>query len=128
MSDSLTRLKNAQIVKKTKVSLLYSQLVSNVLCVLQNEGYIISYQRILLRKGVAMLNVFLKYQKKSNQPAIKEISVISKPGRRVYSHYHEIKSFYGGLGMTVVSTSKGVIPDREAINRQVGGELICKVF
>lgn len=128
ISDSCARIKNAQTARKHKVDLYYSTLLLNILSVLKEEGYILKFEKIVLRTGVAKISVFLKYVKSFYTPVITEISPISKPGRRVYGGYKSLKSIYGGLGLMILSSSKGVISDYQARLKGVGGELICRVF
>jgi len=128
ISDSITRLRNAQMTRNNVVYLYYSKLIINFLKLLKKQGYIVNYEEILLRAKVKLVRVLLKYNKQSNKPSITEIKVISKPSKRIYVQYKKIQSFYGGLGLVILSTSKGLLSDYEAKNKKVGGELICKIF
>lgn len=128
ISDSIARIRNSQNVKKNKVQLYYSKLVLDVLKVLKSQGYIVDYKEFLLRKGVKMISVLLKYDRMYSSSSITEIEIISKPGRRVFSRWNKIPSFYEGLGVVILSTSKGVMSDYDAKRCKVGGELICKLF
>jgi small subunit ribosomal protein S8 len=99
---------------------------SNVLDVLQREGYIRGWFEEELRPGVKELRIELKYD--NGRPVIKEIKRVSTPGRRVYSKIRELPSHFNGLGISILSTPRGVMSDAEARAANVGGEVICKVF
>ena len=98
----------------------------NVLDVLKREGYIRDYSVTKSENGLAELNVELKYSE--GQPVIKEIARVSKPGRRVYSRVKEVPRVYNGLGISILSTPRGVLSDKEALEANVVGELLCRVF
>jgi len=97
-----------------------------VLSVLKREGYIRDFSRVNLRPGVDELKIELKYF--DGEPVIKEISRVSRPGRRVYSKIAELPKFYNGLGMSILSTPRGVMSENEARAANVGGEVLCRVF
>jgi small subunit ribosomal protein S8 len=103
-----------------------SQLRANVLGVLQREGFIRGYSAEELRPGVARLKIELKYNE--GEPVIKEITRVSRPGRRVYSKIKELPRVYAGLGISILSTPRGVMSDSEARAANVGGEILCRVF
>lgn len=126
IADMLTRLRNGLKANKVTVQVLASQLNEGTLAVLQREGYIGKTEKHEVRKGVHLLEVELKYHE--GKPAICELTRISKPGRRVYSKIKDLKSVYGGLGISVLSTPQGVLSDVEARRANVGGEVICSVF
>lgn len=126
LGDMLTRIRNAQMRKRPKVSTPASNLRARVLDVLADEGYIRGYARIEHKGGMAELEIELKYS--NGQPAIREISRVSKPGRRVYSAVKEIKTVANGLGVAILSTPKGVMSDWRAREENVGGEVLCNVF
>jgi small subunit ribosomal protein S8 len=130
MSDPLgamlTRIRNAQRSRHTSCVAPASKLRANVLEVLKREGYIRGYQAEELRPGVARLRIELKYAE--GQPVIKEITRVSKPGRRVYSGIKELPRVYAGLGTSILSTPRGVLSDAEARAANVGGEVLCRVF
>lgn len=128
VSDSCTRIRNAQLAKKSKTTLCYSKLIVGVIMVLKDNGYIQDFEVSYIRESIPILGVLLKYDRSSGKPAITEIMSVSKPGRKIYSTYNNIKSFYSGLGTIILSTSLGVISDHKARSEKVGGELICKVF
>ncbi len=99
-----------------------------VLNLLNKAGYIDSIEKIEQRKGVSMIKVYLKYEGKNDTPVIKEFNVVSKPGKRIFKSYKEINKLYGGLGMVILSTSKGIITDSDAKDIKAGGEVLCNIF
>ena len=126
LGDLLTRIRNAQRARQTSCVTPASRLRANVLEVLKREGFIRGYSAHELRPGVAQLKVELKYNE--GEPVIKEITRISKPGRRVYSKIKELPRVYAGLGISIISTPRGVLSDAEARAANVGGEVLCRVF
>ena len=126
LSDMLARIKNAHRAKKTFTSCYKSKLNINVLSVLKEEGYIRDFKDIEQRKGISSIKIDLKYY--NGTPVIKRIKRISKPGIRVYSKISELEKPYGGLGISILSTPKGVMSDIQARKNNVGGEVICRVF
>ena len=126
LSDMLARIKNAHKARKSYTSCYKSKLNSNVLTVLKNEGYIRDFKDIEIRKGINNIQIDLKYY--NGSPVIKNIKRISKPGIRVYSKISDIPKIYGGLGISILSTPKGVMSDNEARKNNVGGEILCEVF
>tara|TARA_A100001015_G_scaffold265853_1_gene314598 strand:+ start:4839 stop:5237 length:399 start_codon:yes stop_codon:yes gene_type:complete len=126
LSDMLARIKNAHIAKKTFTSCFKSKLNENVLSVLKDEGYIRDFKSVEERKGVTFLKIDLKYY--NGSPVIKKIKRISKPGIRVYSKITDLEKPYGGLGISILSTPKGVMSDQQARKNNVGGEILCEVF
>ena len=126
LSDMLTRIRNAYMVNKSSTYCLSSNLNYNVLKVLQDEGYIRSYKKIDIRKGISNIKIELKYHE--GVSVIKKITRISKPGIRVYSKIKELPKPYGGLGISIISTPKGVMSDQKARANNVGGEILCEVF
>ena len=126
LSDMLARIKNAHKANKTFTSCYKSKLNTNVLSVLKDEGYIRDFQDIELRKGISNIKIDLKYY--NGTPVIKNIKRISKPGIRVYSKITDLPKIYGGLGITILSTPKGVMSDNQARINNVGGEILCEVF
>jgi len=126
LGDMLTRIRNAQMRGKGKVSTPASKIRQNVLDVLQTEGYIRGYAQVEYDGGKAEIEIELKYY--DGDPVIKEIKRISKPGRRVYSSVGDLPRVHNGLGVSILSTSKGVMSDSEARLQNVGGEILCRVF
>jgi len=121
----LTRIRNGQSAGKESVRIPASKLRESVLAVLKDEGYIGNFCREEIGKGRFDIIVDLKYV--SGQGAIQEISVVSKPGRRMYSGVQEMPKVLGGLGISIVSTPKGVMTDHKARIANVGGEVLCRV-
>ena len=126
LGDMLTRIRNAQMRRKSKVSTPGSRLRGHVLDVLKDEGYIRGYSTTELGNGRTEFDIELKYFE--GQPVIREISRVSKPGRRVYAAVDAMPRVANGLGITIVSTPKGVMADHAAREANVGGEVLCKVF
>ena len=126
LSDMLARIKNAHKTKKAFTSCFGSKLNANVLNVLKDEGYIRDFKNIKIREGVNSIKIDLKYH--NGFPVIKKIKRISKPGIRVYSKITDLNKPYGGLGISILSTPKGVMSDQQARKNNVGGEVLCEVF
>ncbi len=126
LGDMLTRIRNGQRAQKEAIVAPASQLRANVLEVLQREGFIRGYSESQLRKGIAELRIELKYHE--GEPVIREIRRVSKPGRRVYSRIKDLPRVYNGLGISILSTPRGVLSDSEARTANVGGEVLCMVF
>ena len=126
LSDMLARIKNAHQAKKTNTSCFKSKLNMNVLAVLKDEGYIRDFKDMEIRKGINSIQIDLKYF--NGIPVIKKIKRISKPGIRVYSKITDLPKPYGGLGISILSTPKGVMSDQKARKNNVGGEILCEVF
>lgn len=126
LGDMLTRIRNAQRNRSSTVKSPYSRLRRNVLDVLRKEGYIRGYSEEELRPGIKELSIELRYHE--GGPVIKEIDRISRPGRRVYSGIDDLPKVYAGLGISILSTAKGVMSDNEARDANVGGEVLCRVF
>ena len=125
IGDLLSRIRNAQMRKKSKVSTPGSRLRANLLDVLKTEGYIRGYTTDTTGKHPS-LRIELKYFE--GEPAIKHVARVSKPGRRVYSGSRELPTVRNGLGITIVSTPRGVLSDAEARAQNVGGEVLAEVF
>jgi small subunit ribosomal protein S8 len=126
LGDMLTRIRNAQMRRKSKVSTPGSRLRGNVLDVLKDEGYIRGYSTTEFGNGRTEFEIELKYFE--GQPVIRTIERVSKPGRRVYAAVDAMPRVANGLGITIVSTPKGVMADHAAREANVGGEVLCKVF
>jgi small subunit ribosomal protein S8 len=125
LGDLLTRIRNGQQARKDSILTPASKLRAHVLDVLQREGYIRGYSEEELA-GQRGLRIELKYFE--GQPAIQHLARVSKPGRRVYSGSRELPRARNGLGMTIVSTPRGVLSDAEAREQNVGGEVLAEVF
>jgi len=126
LGDMLTRIRNGQMAKKSSILAPASKLRTNVLDVLKREGFIRGFEEIENRAGVREINIELKYFE--GAPAIQEISRVSKPGRRVYAKIKDLPVVYNGLGISIISTPRGVMSDAEAREANVGGEVLCQVF
>ena len=125
LGDLLTRIRNAQMRNKSKVSSPNSRLRESVLEVLKTEGYIRGYA-VVEKDGRSEIEIELKYF--DGEPVIREIERVSKPGRRVYTSVKNMPRINNGLGVTIVSTPKGVMADHDARDANVGGEILCTVF
>jgi len=126
LGDMLTRIRNAIGRRKTKVVTPASKLRARVLDVLQSEGYIRGFSQVDFDNGKSEIEIELKYYE--GAPVIREISRVSKPGRRVYVSVKSIPHVANGLGISILSTPKGVMADHEAREQNVGGELLCRIF
>ena len=126
LGDMLTRIRNAQMRRKNKVTTPGSRLRANVLDVLRNEGYIRDYSSTDFGNGRTEFEIELKYYE--GEPVIRTIERVSKPGRRVYSAVSNMPRVANGLGITIISTPKGVMADHSAREQNVGGEVLCRVF
>ena len=126
IGDMITRIRNAQIRHLTKVNIPNSKFRAKILEVLKQEGYISDFKLETSEKNKNILSVNLKYN--DGLPVIKEIKRVSKPGRRIYASASGIPRIQNGLGLSIVSTSKGIMTDNDARNKNIGGEIICKVF
>ncbi len=124
IADMLTRIRNGQKSKLLNVSLPLSILKCAVLDVLKSEGYIDDYKK---DAGSKVIDVSLKYSR-TGQPAITEIHKVSKPGKRIYSSIKDLPGYFNNMGIHILSTSRGVMSDRQAKKENIGGEIICKVF
>ena len=125
ISDMLARIRNAQLRSKAKVAIPPSKLRERVLDVLHKEGYIRGFATVE-KDGKSELEVELKYF--DGAPVIKQLNRVSKPGRRVYASVDTLPSVFNGLGISILSTPKGVMSDQDARAQNVGGEVLCTVF
>jgi small subunit ribosomal protein S8 len=125
VSDLVARIKNGYMAKKATISSPVSRLRENILHVLKEEGYILNYSK--LKEGsTEKFDIHLKYH--YSAPVVNEISVVSKPGKRVYCNADKIPLVKNGLGVVVISTSQGVIADHDARSKKLGGEILLKIF
>lgn len=125
IADMLTRIRNAMRAGKNEVNIKASNICEGIAAVLKKEGYVSDYDRIDDGKQ-GVLRVVLKYDDEG-QPAITEITRTSKPGRRIYAAVDQLPTVLNGMGIAIVSTSKGVISDRSCRENKVGGEILCTV-
>ena len=127
IGDMIARIRNAQLRVLNNVTIPSSNFRARVLDVLKQEGYIANYKILSDKKNKKeSLLVDLKYN--NGSPVIKEIKRVSKPGRRIYAKADSIAKIQNGLGLAIVSTSRGIMSDNDARNQNVGGEIICRVF
>ena len=126
VGDMITRIRNAQMRRKGKVSTPASSLRGHVLDVLAAEGYIRGYARVDFENGLSEFEIELKYF--DGEPVIRDIQRVSKPGRRVYTSVKTLPRVMNGLGVSILSTPKGVMSDHQARDENVGGEVLCRVF
>ena len=126
IGDMLTRIRNGQMRSLNTIDIPFSNFRSKILEVLKREGYIIDFKIDKDKENKKLIKLDLKYYE--GQPVIREITRISKPGRRVYSRADSIPRVHSGLGLAILSTSKGVMSDSEAIKNNLGGEIICRIF
>ena len=126
IADMITRIRNAQLRTLDSVSIPSSKFRARILDVLKEEGYIADYKFLTDKKNKGSLLVDLKYS--NGLPVIKEISRVSKPGRRIYTRAGSIPKIKNGLGIVIVSTSMGIMSDNDARSKNIGGEIICRVF
>jgi len=126
VGDMLTRIRNGQMRSLKKISIPFSKFRLKILEVIKKEGYIVDYFQEENELKIKSVKVLLKYYE--GQPVIREIKRVSKPGRRVYSKAISIPKVKNGLGVAILSTSKGIMSDTEAIKNNLGGEIICRIF
>ena len=126
IGDMITRIRNAQMRSLNKVKIPSSKLRVRILDVLKKEGYISDYKLTSEDSNKNTLSIDLKYT--NGSPVIREIRRISKPGRRIYARADSIPKIQNGLGVAIISTSKGIMTDNDARNQNIGGEIICRVF
>ena len=126
IGDMITRIRNAQMRSLSSVKIPGSKFRASILDVLKKEGYISDYKFLTDVKDKNSLTVSLKYD--NGNPVIKEIKRVSKPGRRIYAKADSIPIIQNGLGLAIVSTSKGIMSDNDAKDKNIGGEIICRVF
>ncbi len=126
VADMLTKIRNASIAKFEKVDVTPSKLKLEIVKILKNEGFVKNFKKVS-ENGSTVIRIFLKYDDE-NQPIIHGLKRVSKPGRRVYSGYRFMPRVFNGFGTVIVSTSTGVTTGRKALEKRVGGEVICTVW
>ena len=126
LGDMLTRIRNGQTTNKKVVDAPASRFRKNVLEVLKREGFIRNFEEKEVRPGINTFEIELKYY--NGKPVITEIKRVSKPGRRVYSSIKNLQKTYNGLGISILSTPRGVMSDNEAREANVGGEVLCTIY
>ena len=125
IADALISIKNSSLVKKDTVIIKYSKMLERICQILKEENFIENYKKIEDNKQ-GLIKIYLKYKK--NKPLIREVRRISKPSRRIYVSKEELNKFLKGYGVTILSTSRGVLSGKEAKRQGVGGELICQIW
>lgn len=127
ISDMLTRIRNAGAVRHATTNIPATKMTRNIARVLKQEGFIADYEEV--GEGVRkQLTVSLKYTGKNRQPLIRKLKRVSKPGLRVYKNSKELPRVLGGIGVAIISTSSGIMTDREARQKGIGGEVLCYVW
>lgn len=126
IADMLTKIRNASSARHEKVDIPTSKLKLEIVKILKTEGFIKNFKKIQA-EGSNIIRIFLKYDE-TNEPVLHGVDKVSKPGRRVYSGYRDMPRVYNGYGALIVSTSFGVTTGRKAIEKKVGGELICTIW
>jgi small subunit ribosomal protein S8 len=126
IGDLLARIKNGQLRGLAKITAPASNLRAHVLDVLKTEGFIVGYTAVEFKSGKKEFEIELKYHE--GRPVIRELTRVSKPGRRVYNSVKDLKPHRGGLGISILSTPQGVMSDADAREKNVGGEVLCYVF
>ena len=126
LGDMLTRIRNGQTTNKKVVDAPASRFRKNVLEVLKREGFIRNYEEKEAKPGINFFEIELKYY--NGKPVITEIKRVSKPGRRVYSSIKNLQKTYNGLGISILSTPRGVMSDNEAREANVGGDVLCTIY
>ncbi len=126
VSDLVARIRNGYMAKRAVISSPASKLRENILKILKEEGFILNYSKVKESDAIERFDIHLKYY--YSNPVVNEISVVSKPGRRIYSTFDKIPLVKNGLGLVVLSTSQGVIADHEAREKKLGGEVLLKIF
>lgn len=124
IGDVLTQIRNANLIKSLSTLVPNTRANNQILKILQEEGFIKSVDKA----STEHLILYLKYTGKNQRPILTNLRRISKPGRRIYTSYKEIPNVLGGLGIIILSTSKGVLTDREARFQRVGGEVLCSIW
>ena len=124
VSDFLTQIRNANLNHSSSIIIKKTQINYQISEILEKEGFIQSFNKYSYNQ----LIIYLKYEELERKPIITNLKRISKPGRRIYANYKEIPSILGGLGIIILSTSKGILTDRDARFFQIGGEILCSIW
>lgn len=128
IADYLTRIRNAYSVNKRIVQIPFSKIKEKISHILYDQGYILSYKIEKNQNKHIFIKLALKYNRINNNSVIKSIKRISKPGLRSYCNYKNIPRVLNGLGIAIISTSQGIITDKEARQKKIGGEILCYVY
>jgi len=126
IADALTRIRNSVMRQHDTTTLLYAKIVEAIVKIMQEKGYVESYD-VIEEAGKKNIKVVLKYDE-NGRPAINELKRVSKPGRRIYKPANEIKKFKNGYGTIIITTNKGVLSNDEAHRQSVGGEVLCTIW
>jgi len=127
IADLLTRIRNANMKSKEKADVPFSKMKEEILKVLKQEGFISNYKLFHNDNKGGVIRVFLKYTD-AGEKVIHGLSKVSKPGRRIYSAYDQIPKVRGAFGVSILSTSKGIMTDADAKEQKIGGEVLCQVW
>ena len=128
IADFLTRIRNASLAGHKVVDIPSSKIKFEITKILFDQGYVLSYKHEKTKNGQGNIKIALKYNSQSNEPIIKKIQRISTPGLRKYSGSNEVPRILNGLGISIISTSKGVMTGKQAVKENLGGELLCYVY
>jgi small subunit ribosomal protein S8 len=128
IADYLTRLRNALQAKHTLVEIPASKMKKSITEILYGHGYILKYKFEDSANNQGVIKIALKYDQATQLPVIREIKRISRPGLRKYAHVGDIPKVINGLGISIISTSQGVMTDKEARSRNIGGEVLCEIY
>jgi small subunit ribosomal protein S8 len=126
IADMLTRIRNANAIRRANVNMPYSHLKEAILAKMKQEGFINDYE-IIQQTPCNIIKVTLRFSE-DGEKVIREIMRVSTPGRRIYQGYTELKKVLGGMGIAILSTSKGIMTDRECRKNKIGGELLCQMW
>ena len=124
LSETLTQIRNGIMIKSSSTVIANTKMNYQILTILQKEGFIKSFKRISSKK----LILYLKYKGKQRKPILTNLRRISKAGRRIYTNHKEVPTILGGLGIVILSTSKGILTDRDARFHHLGGEILCSIW
>lgn len=128
IADMITRIRNANLVRKSKVKIIASNTTKSIANILEKEGFIEKVQEFKEDSNQSYLELKLKYQGKKRRPYFTALKRISRPGLRVYANHQEIPRVLGGIGIAVISTSQGIMTDRQARIQKIGGEILCYIW
>ncbi len=128
ISDFLTRVRNAMLAGHKVVEIPASKLKGEIARILHEQGYILNYKTESEKGPQGTIKIALKYDRKTEEPAIRQLQRISKPGLRKYVNHNDLPRVINGLGVAIVSTSMGVMTDKEARKEKIGGEVLCQVY
>lgn len=128
IADFLTRIRNASLAGHKIVDIPSSKIKYEITKILFDQGYVLSYKQEETKNGQGNIKIALKYNSQSNEPIIKKIQRISTPGLRKYSGSNQVPRILNGLGISIISTSKGLMTGKQAVKENLGGELLCYVY